>query len=91
MEALTVSEKDTGRKEAEKGGGCQGTCFDCGNVSHKAAECMVNMVWEMGLESEKPIGEEPSWVVAGAAEVSMPKTGERKNADDAGSLDAEER
>ena len=37
---------------------------------HKAAECMVHMVGEMGLESEKPIGE-------------------RKNADDVGSMDAE--
>ena len=39
-----------------KGGGYQGTCFKCGNVGHKAAECRVHMVGEMGPEDEKPIG-----------------------------------
>ena len=41
---------------------------------------MVHMVGEMGLESEKPIGEvveEPRWVVAGVAEVSKQRAKEK--------------
>ena len=40
---------------------------------------MVHMVGEMGLESEKPIGEvteEPRWVLAGVAEVSKKRAKE---------------
>ena len=38
------------------------------------------MVWEIRLESEKPIGEvaeEPRWMVAGVAEVSKKRAKER--------------
>ena len=75
MVGQKVSEKVTGRKEEEKVAFTSGR----GNVGHKAAECMVHMVGEMGLESEKSIGEvaeEPRWVVAGMAEVS--KNGRKK-------------
>ena len=57
MAALKVSEKGYWPKGGGKGGGYQGSCFKCGNVGHKAAEFMVHTVGEMGLESEKPIGE----------------------------------
>ena len=89
-----------GFKGEGKGGGYQGTCFKCGKVGHKAAECRVG---EMGPEDEKPIGEVRnegnSWVVvAGMTETLKWRRykegglgrGEGKNADDAGSLDAEE-
>ena len=52
-----------------KGGGYQGTCFKCGKVGHKAVECSVYMVGEMGPEGEVRSGG-PSWMVAGVAAVS---------------------
>ena len=35
--------------------GYQWTCWKCGKVGHKAVECRVYMVGEMGPEDEKPI------------------------------------
>lgn len=56
--ALKVSgKKIIGRKEDEKAAVTRGRVFKCGNVGHKAAEFMVHTVGEMGIESEKPIGE----------------------------------
>ena len=70
--ALMVSETVTGRKEKEKVAVTRERCFKCGNMGHKAAECMVHMVGEIGLEGDKPIGEvaeEPRWVAAGVTQV----------------------
>ena len=82
----------------------RGHVLKCGKVGHKAAECTVYMVGETGPEDEKPIGEGRNEGTLGwrqdEGDFEMPAKlrqykeggagrGERKSADDAGSLDAE--
>ena len=63
-----------GTKGGGKGFGYQGTCFRCGKVGHKSAECVVYMVGETAVESEGESGAVSGmgnpWVVGGVTEVS---------------------
>ena len=73
-------EKGYWPKGSGKGGGYQGSCFKCRKVAHKAVECMVYMVGEMGLEGEKEKeisevkNEGNPWVVAAVMEKAERRT-----------------